>query len=138
MSKFHLPYPLPPEAEAILAAAPKVTVAGSVDELVALSTRDAVDGWHEVAYDVPGRGRVVEARVCAVKNGIAANYLEPYMRRRDPDCMVIGDERPTDKPTFRQRFGREFDPVREETFAWLKTQNLAVFQIGRASCRERV
>lgn len=127
MSKFSLPYPLPPEAEAILAAAPKVTVAHSVDQLVELSTRDAVEGWHEVAYEVPGRGRVVEARVCAVKNGIAANYLEPYMRRRDPDCMVIGDARPTDKPTFQQRFGRDFDPVREETFAWLKTQDLAVF-----------
>jgi hypothetical protein len=41
--------------------------------------------------------------------------------------MVIGDERPTDKPTFRQRFDRDFGPVREETFTWLKTQNLAVF-----------
>ena len=127
MSEFKLPYPLPPEAEAILAAAPKVTIARSVDDLIALSTRDAVNGWHEVAYDVPGRGSVVEAKVCAVKNGIAANYLEPYMRRRDPDCMVIGDNKVTDKPTYKARFGGEFDPVREETFAWLKTQNLAVF-----------
>ncbi|MFP4204090.1 MAG: DUF4914 family protein [Opitutales bacterium] len=122
-----LPYPLPSEAEAILAAAPKVTVAESIDDLIALSTRDAVNGWQEVAYDVPGHGSVVEAHVCAVNNGIAANYLEPYMRRRDPDCMVIGDKRPTDKPTFEARFGKSFDPVREETFEWLKTQNLAVF-----------
>ena len=127
MAKLHLPYALPAEAKEILAAAPKVTVAESVDQLVALSTRDAVNGWQEVSYDVPGRGPVVEAWVCAVKNGIAANYLEPYMRRRDPDCMVIGDKRPTDKPTFQERFNRDFDAVREETFAWLKTQNLAVF-----------
>jgi len=127
MSNFKLPFPLPPEAEAVLAAAPRVTLARSVDDLVKLATRDAVDGWQEVAYDVPGRGRVVEAKVCEVKNGIAANYLEPYMRRRDPDCMVIGDRRPTDKPTFKARFGRDFDPVRQETFEWLKTQNLAVF-----------
>ena len=33
------------------------------------------------------------------------------MRRRDPDCLVIGDDLPTDKPTFCQRFGREFGPV---------------------------
>jgi hypothetical protein len=127
MAKFKLPYSLPPEAEAVLAAAPNVTLARSTDDLIALATRDAVNGWHEVAYDVPGRGRVVEAKVCAVTNGIAANYLETYMRRRDPDCMVIGDKKPTDKPTYLERFGTDFDSVREETFAWLKTQNLAVF-----------
>ena len=108
-------------------AAPSVTVATSAAQLVDLAVRDEVDGWHEVAYDVPGRGRVVEARVCRVKNGINANYLEPYMRRRDPDCMVIGDTLPTDKPTYQERFGGDFAALREETFAWLKTQDLAVF-----------
>jgi hypothetical protein len=124
---FKLPYSLPAEAEAVLAAAPSVTVARSVDDLVALAVRDAKHGWHDVAYDVPGKGRVLEARACKVRNGIAANYIEPYMRRRDPDCMVIGDERPTDKPTYRAQFGAEFAPLREATFEWLKTQPLAVF-----------
>jgi len=41
--------------------------------------------------------------------------------------MVIGYEQPTNKPTFRARFGREFDALRQETFAWLKTQELLVF-----------
>lgn len=122
-----LPFALPQEATEILAASPEFVVAHNVADLVALSTRDAVHGWHEVAYDVPGRGRVKEARVCRVKNGIAANYFDPYMRRRDPDCMVIGDPRPTDKPTYQERFGEDFAAVREETFAWLKTQPLAVF-----------
>lgn len=122
-----LSFHVPPEAAAILDAAPSVTVATSAAQLVDLAVRDEVDGWHEVAYDVPGRGRVVEARVCRVKNGINANYLEPYMRRRDPDCMVIGDTLPTDKPTYRERFGGDFATLREETFAWLKTQELAVF-----------
>jgi hypothetical protein len=122
-----LSFPVPPEAAAVLDAAPSVTVATSAAQLVDLAVRDEVDGWHDVAYDVPGRGRVVEARVCRVKNGINANYLEPYMRRRDPDCMVIGDTLPTDKPTYRERFGGDFADLREETFAWLKTQDLAVF-----------
>jgi len=121
------PFALPKEAAAILAACPGFTIARDVAQLVELSVRDAVGGWHEVAYEVPGLGHVVEARVCRVRNGIAANYLEPYMRRRDPDCMVIGDTRPTDKPTYQERFGADFDPVRQETFAWLKTQRLAVF-----------
>ncbi|MDX2187274.1 MAG: DUF4914 family protein [Opitutaceae bacterium] len=126
-SQSALPFALPPEAAEILAAAPSVTVARSVNDLVSLAVRDAHAGWHEVAYEVPGKGRVLEAKVCRARNGIAANYVEPYMRRRDPDCMVIGDERPTDKPTYRAQFGSEFDPVRKETFAWLKTQPLAVF-----------
>ena len=123
-----LPFPIPSEAADILEAAPSVTIAHSVEQLIPLSVRDAgPDGWHDVAYDVPNRGRVVEARVCQVRNGIAANYLEAYMRRRDPDCMVIGDRRPTNKPTYLERFEEEFEPVRQSTFAWLKTQSLAVF-----------
>lgn len=123
-----LPFPLEGLAREILEAAPSVTLAGSVDELTELAVCNArADGWHEVAYDVPGYGPVIEAMACRVKNGIAANYLEPYMRRRDPDCMVIGDKRPTDKPTFESRFGTSFDGLREETIAWLKSQDLAVF-----------
>ncbi|MCC7406696.1 MAG: DUF4914 family protein [Phycisphaeraceae bacterium] len=123
----HLPFPVPKETADLLNAAPSVIVAQSADELVELSVRDAVNGWHEVAFDVPGKGRFVEARVCRVNNGIAANYLEPYMRRRDPDCMVIGDNRPTDKPTYRERFGTEFDSVRRQTLDWLASQPLAAF-----------
>ncbi|MFW5874584.1 MAG: DUF4914 family protein, partial [Verrucomicrobiota bacterium] len=121
-------YELPDLVERILAAAPSVTVPESIDDIRALAVRDADDrGWHEVAYEVPGKGRVVEAEVCRVKNGIAANYLEPYMRRRDPDCMVIGDSLPTDKPTFEGRFGKPFDALREESIEWLSGQPLAVY-----------
>ena len=47
------------------------------------------------------------------------------MRRRDPDCVVIGDDKETDKTTFRSRFGRPFDEIREATFEWLSNQDLA-------------
>jgi hypothetical protein len=69
----------------------------------------------------------LEANVCRVKNGIAANYVDPYMRRRDPDCMVIADDLPTDKPRFENEYGESFESLRKETFAWLKTQELALF-----------
>ena len=130
---FHAPHPragfrVPRGVADLLDRAPSVTVPNSIADLENLAVRDADErGWHEVAYAVPGHGRVVEARACRVKNGIAANYLEPYMRRRDPDCMVIGDQRPTDKPTFRERFGESFDPLREDTLEWLATQPLALF-----------
>jgi hypothetical protein len=123
----HIDFQIPKELEEILAACPNYVVARNETELLDLSIRDAVDGVHEVAYDIPGKGRVVEAQVCRVKNGISANYVEPYMRRRDPDCMVIADDKPTDKPRFGERFGSDFNPLRQETFDWLKTQELALF-----------
>jgi hypothetical protein len=108
----------------------RLTIVESVEQLAKLAVpEDRCDpqGYFTVGYDVPGRGFVPEARVCRVRNGISANYLEPYMRRRDADCMVIADEKATDKPTFKGRFGADFAPLRQETMNWLKTQPLACF-----------
>ena len=124
---FDAGFRLPAEVQSIFDEAPSVTIASSAAQLADLAVRDAVDGWHEVAYEIPGKGRVVEAVVCRAKNGICANYTEAYMRRRDPDCMVIGDTLPTDKPTYEQRFGMPFHSMRERTLTWLKTQPLAAF-----------
>lgn len=123
----NIDFEIPSELKDVLSSCKGYIVARSKLELFDLAIRDAVNDVHEVAYDVPGKGRVVEATVCRVKNGIAANYPEPYMRRRDPDCMVIADDLPTDKPRFHERFSRDFTELREETFAWLKTQELALF-----------
>ncbi|MGA1530377.1 MAG: DUF4914 family protein [Kiritimatiellia bacterium] len=116
-----------PDLEEVLSACPSFVVAQNKQDLLTLALKDEKDGIHEVAYDVPGKGRVLEATVCRVKNGIAANYVDPYMRRRDPDCMVIADNSPTDKPRYRELFNEEFDGLRKETFDWLKTQDLALF-----------
>ena len=121
---------LPEGARRVLDAAPSVTYVGSAAELVRLAVPESDTderGVYTVGYDVPGRGFVPEAVVNRVRNGISANYLEPYMRRRDPDCMVIADRRPTDKPTYADRFGEDFESLREETFDWLATQPLACF-----------
>ena len=118
---------LPPELEALLSSAPSVIFAGSPEDLFALAMRDQKGGWHEVAYETPGMGRVIEARVCRTRNGLVANYPEPYMRRRDAECMLIGDTLPTDHERFSDRFPQRFDEVRQETMNWLKQQELAVF-----------
>jgi len=115
------------ELKDILTACPRFIVARNKTDLFHLALRDTKNGVHQVAYDIPGKGKVVEVDVCRVKNGISANYTEAYMRRRDPDCMVIADDSPTDKPRYRDLFGAEFDELRSETFAWLKTQELALF-----------
>jgi len=87
----------------------------------------------EVAYHIPGRGRVVEAEVVRARNGVAVNMLEPYMRRRDPDCMVVADLEPSDKPRFADRFDAPFEDWRDEIITWLTEQPLLVvpFRAGR-------
>ena len=92
-----------------------------------------VQDHFQVAYDIPQRGCVVEAEVVRCRNGIAVNMPEPYMRRRDPDCMVVADDEPSDKPRFADRFKVPFDDWRTEILAWLAEQSLIVlpFRAGR-------
>jgi hypothetical protein len=118
---------LPLDVLNTLYAAPKVSLAANFEELEYLACQDNNGGgWHSVGYNVPGAGWVEEARTCHVTNGIAVNYLDPYMRRRDPDCMVIGDDLPSDKPRYRERFGTDFSPVRKESLLWLSGQDLVL------------
>ena len=99
----------------------------SREDVFSLAIGEQTEGSFEVAYEVPLHGRVVEATVTKCSNGVAVNYAEPYMRRRDPDCSVIGDAKPTDKESYENRFGKSFEPFRNETFEWLKGQDLVVF-----------
>ncbi|WP_236254484.1 DUF4914 family protein [Mucisphaera calidilacus] len=118
-------------AEDVLKGAKSATFVGSVEDLIRLAVpEDGVDarGIFTVGYEVEGRGYVPELEVCRVRNGISANYVEPYMRRRDPDCMVIADKRPTGKRTWDERFpDKDWEDVRQATFDWMKTQDLAYF-----------
>ena len=85
-----------------------------------------------VEYEVPGKGMIAEADVVKCKNGPAVNFMEAYMRRRDPHCMYIGDEEPTDKPRFKEAWGYDFEKLRGETMEWLSEQELCVmpFSLG--------
>lgn len=123
----------PPIVEDILSSAPEVVVAGSTEELFELALNRSRFGQFEVYYNVPGKGPVLEATVTKVKNGLAVNYPEAYMRRRDPDCLFIGDDLPTDKETYAHKFGEPFAPLRAETYTWLKKQELAAFAFRAGS-----
>lgn len=79
---------------------------------------------YDVTYSIPGKGLVKEAEVVRCKNGPVVNFMEDYMRRRDPDCMRIGDELPTDKPRFKDKYGYDFSELRAETMAWFETQGM--------------
>ncbi len=116
-----------PEAVEILASSPNVTVVSTSSDLLDLACGGPGSNEYEVSYEVPGRGKMVEARVVRVRNGVSANYSEPYMRRRDPESMVVGDDLPTDKVTYQEKYGKNFAELREETFEWLKRQELVTF-----------
>ena len=78
----------------------------------------------DVTYTIPGKGVFKEAEVVRCKNGPVVNFMEDYMRRRDPECMCIGDYLPTDKPYFKDRFGYDFSKLRKETMDWFKDQSV--------------
>ncbi len=117
---------LPSEVRAAIEASGHVIVPESREQLVEMAIGGQQSGFFEVGYDVPERGWVTEATVASCKNGASVNFTEPYMRRRDPNCMVVGDSGITDKPTFAGRFGMDFDEVRQETLDWLSKQDLIV------------
>jgi len=79
---------------------------------------------YDVCYPIPGKGLCKEAEVVRCKNGPVANFMEDYMRRRDPDCMRIGDDLPTDKPRFKDVYGYDFKKLRKETMEWFSNQQV--------------
>lgn len=80
-----------------------------------------------VEYEVEGLGTVLEATVTKCRNGIAVNYMDDYMRRRDPDCLIVADKGETDKPRFFDMYHYEFEVLRKATYDWLEKQELIVF-----------
>lgn len=117
-------FSLPADLRSILAQGRNIFMPESRSELLEKALGGPDSTVFEVAYDVPGQGRVVEATVARAKNGAVVNYLDPYMRRRDPDCMVIADDGPTDKQRYSERYQTDFTDLRSQTFAWLAQQDL--------------
>ena len=114
---------LDPAASDVLRNARSVIIPQSREELITMSLGGPGFDSFEVSYDVGGK-RITEATVVRCRNGVAVNYLDDYMRRRDPECMIIGDQEDTDKPRYGDMFEGEFGDIRRETFEWLKTQDL--------------
>ena len=116
---------LPADVRAALDACANIVIPATRAELYQLALGPDGGPRFIVEYDVNGTP-VPEADVVRCKNGIAVNYPEDYMRRRDPDCMRIADDLPTDKPRFRDVYGEGFDDLRAQTLEWLSGQELVV------------
>ncbi|MDF2942110.1 MAG: hypothetical protein K0S01_968 [Herbinix sp.] len=124
MSEYLNRFILADEVKNILTGSKKVIFPKTRMELIDLALGSKPSDNFEVAYDVKGKGLVVEADVTRCKNGVAINYMEDYMRRRDPDSLVIGDNLDTDKPRYKDLYEKEFEPLRMETFEWLTNEEL--------------
>ena len=109
------------ELKEVLLNAKEIIVPKSKEHLLELSLGGSDNEFYTVGYN-----GIEEATVTKCKNGLAVNFLEPYMRRREPNCMVIADDKPTDKQTYKDRFGKDFTSLQAETFAWLADQKLIV------------
>ena len=118
---------LPNDAVEILKGCTSFKVFDNVEQLAIAAVGGENNNNFEVQYALPDNTIVTEAVIHRVTNGISANYIEPYMRRRDPDTMLIGDNLPTDKERFSEKMGYDFDQLRKETISWLQSQDLALF-----------
>lgn len=65
---------LPKQIVDVLANCKSLHFPRSRDEVLSLAMGGQTDGSFEVAYDVPGVGRTVEATVARCSNGLAVNY----------------------------------------------------------------
>ena len=94
------------------------------DDLIEMCYGPTHSSRYDVVYPIEGKGLVKEAEVIRAKNGTVVNFMEDYMRRRDPDCMRIGDDLPTDKPRFEDKYGYKFSELRKETMDWFANQQV--------------
>ncbi len=114
------------DVKSILTNAKKLIFPETREEIINLSFGNETSDYFEVGYEVSQKGFVIEANVTRCKNGVAINYTEDYMRRRDPDSLIIGDNKDTDKPRYKDVYNSEFEPLRKDTFTWLSEQELIV------------
>ena len=117
-------FDLAPEITAALKKCKCIAYAETKAELEEMAYGPTHTSRYDVVYPIEGNGTVKEAEVVRCKNGCVVNFMEDYMRRRDPNSMAIGDDLPSDKPRFKDRFGYEFSSLRQETLDWLSTQQV--------------
>lgn len=117
------------EVKDVLNSAASIVIAKSRDDLFDLASGGGKDSF-SVEYQLEDGRNILEAVVVKCKNGLSINYLDKEMRRRDPDCLIVGDENATDKPRFKDVFKDDFTNLRKETFDWLSKQDLLIAGIN--------
>ena len=114
---------LPEDVDAALSKCQYLAFVETKEELDEMVYGPTHTSRYDVTYQIEGRTEK-EAEVVRCKNGASVNFMEDYMRRRDPNSMVVGDDLPSDKPRFKDRFGYDFSKLKAETLEWLSEQTL--------------
>lgn len=99
----------------------KIYMPSTKQELLDYSLGGKNNNIFDVIYKI-NNTPLREATVVRCKNGIAINFDDISLRRRDPNSMVIADKNETDKETYEKRFKKDFKKDREETLNWFKSQ----------------
>lgn len=120
---YYAKFNLPKDVDAALCACQCIAFVETQEELDEIVYGPTHTSRYDVTYQIEGR-TVKEAEVVRCKNGASVNFMEDYMRRRDPNSMVIGDDLPSDKPRFKDKFGYDFADLKQETLQWLSEQTL--------------
>ncbi|MDD2484246.1 MAG: DUF4914 family protein [Eubacteriales bacterium] len=119
-------FTLPIDIKEIILNSEEAIFPESRAQLFDISLGNKENSVFSVDYEVEGLGTITEASVVRCKNGIVINYPDDYMRRRDPDCLLVADNNDTDKPKYDDIYNKDFEPLRSATFEWLKKQKLIV------------
>ncbi len=73
-----------------------IAYAETKEELQEMAYGPTHTSRYDVVYPIEGLGTVKEAEVVGCKNGCVVNFMEDYMRRRDPNSMAMATScRPT-------------------------------------------
>lgn len=126
---------LPRDTMAALEACDNISLVTDTGQIYALCCAGMTDGRMDISYITKAGERVKEAEAVQCKNGLAVNFMEDYMRRRDGNSMSIGDGLPSDKPRFSERYGYDFQILRSETLRWLSSQRLILLPFKAGGSR---
>ena len=109
----------------ILKCSKGVIVPKTRTDLFELAMGNVANTTYDVEYEVDGLGTVLEATITKCKNGAVVNYVEDYMRRRDPDCLFVADKKDTDKPKYEDVYNKDFETLRSFMPQWIAREYIA-------------
>ena len=81
-------FELAPEVAAALKKCKCIAYAETKEELQEMAYGPTHTSRYDVVYPIEGLGTVKEAEVVRCKNGCVVNFIEDYMRRRDPNSAA--------------------------------------------------